>query len=106
MFENISSELLQRAMQPPVTYGRHILAQTLRQVQTRFGVSGATILTQPEVWKIAQEQFAGFESLRVVFLRSLERDELATLEQELPETGVVAGLGGGQALDTAKYLAW
>jgi glycerol dehydrogenase-like iron-containing ADH family enzyme len=106
MFENISSELLQRAMQPPVTYGRHILAQTLRQVQTRFGVNSATILTQPEVWKIAQAQFAEFEPLHVVFLRSLERDELAALEQELPETGVVAGLGGGQALDTAKYLAW
>ena len=106
MFETISSELLQRAMHPPVTYGRRILARTLRQVQSGFGTSGATILTQAEVWNIAQEQFAGSESPRVIFLRSLERDELATLEQELPETGVVVGLGGGQAMDTAKYIAW
>jgi glycerol-1-phosphate dehydrogenase [NAD(P)+] len=106
MFEVRSGELFQRALQPPVSYGRHILARTLRQVQDRTGIPGVTVLTQPEVWQIARTQFVDLDPLRVTFLRSLEHAELAGLEQELPETGVVVGLGGGQAMDTAKYIAW
>ena len=34
MFEQVSAEILQRAMNPPLRYGRHILAETLANMQT------------------------------------------------------------------------
>jgi glycerol dehydrogenase-like iron-containing ADH family enzyme len=36
----------------------------------------------------------------------LERSHLHELAQELKGTGSIVGLGGGQAIDTAKYLSW
>ena len=109
MFEDVSSELLQRAMHPPVSYGRHILADTLRQAQTTHGgntYSICTILTQPEPWAIAREQFDAIDEVRVIYLYSMEHEELVALERTIPPTSLVVGLGGGQAMDAAKYVAW
>ncbi len=106
MFEDVSGELLRRAMYPPVTYGRRLLARTLQQVQADSGQKSCTILTRPEVWAVAGEQMTGFAEIQVVHLPSLEHNDLATLEQTLPATGIIMGLGGGHAMDTAKYIAW
>lgn len=106
MFEHVSPAMMQRAMHPAVTYGRNILAQTLRRVLESCGAATYTILTQPEPWASAAAQFAGMEGGQVMFLRSLEQDDLAAMEQALPPTDVILGVGGGQALDTAKFVAW
>ena len=106
MFEHVSSELLQRAMHPEVTYGRHILVDALRQVQAAYGGGICTILTQPEPWAIARAQFEAIDEVRVIYLYSMEYDELVTLERTIPATSLVLGLGGGQAMDAAKYVAW
>jgi glycerol dehydrogenase-like iron-containing ADH family enzyme len=42
----------------------------------------------------------------VHFVNSLEYDALENLVQQLPPCNSVIGLGGGQALDVAKYLCW
>ena len=106
MFEQVSSELLQMAMQPAMCYGRHILADMLRRMQAASGEGICTILTQPEPWAIASRQFDAIDEVRVVYLHSMEHDELVALERGTPPTHLVLGLGGGQAMDAAKYVAW
>lgn len=106
MFDHISSSLIQRAMQPSVTYGSHILMETLRQMQKASGHGVCTILTQAEPWTIAREQFAAFNDVHMRYLHSMEHDELEEMENTLPPTSIVMGLGGGQAMDAAKYVAW
>ncbi len=106
MFEHVPTEMLQRAMHPRVSYGQRILADTLHQVQAMNGANMVTILTQQEPWAFAHEQFAGIDQERVIYLRSMEQNELVTMEYSLPPTDIVLGLGGGQAMDAAKYVAW
>lgn len=43
---------------------------------------------------------------RVVLAADMEVSHLESLLADEPADGVVAGLGGGSALDTAKFLAW
>lgn len=105
MFEHVPAELLERAMRPPVCYGRCILGETLREMQARFDAPDYLILTQKEAWSAAQEQFPAVESSRVVYLTSMEYSRLRVMEQELPPAGIVMGIGGGQAMDAAKYVA-
>ena len=106
MFEHVPTELLHRAMHPKVSYGRHILAESLHQVQSMYDVQRVTILTQQDPWLLAQEQFSQKDRERVIYLRSMEHNELIKMEHELPPTDLVLGLGGGQAMDSAKYVAW
>ena len=106
MFELVPTELLHRAMHPKVSYGRHILADTLHQVQSTYDVQRVTILTQQEPWLLAKEQFSHKDQEQVIYLRSMEQNELVKMEQDLPPTDIVLGLGGGQAIDAAKYVAW
>jgi glycerol-1-phosphate dehydrogenase [NAD(P)+] len=98
--------MLQRAMRPQISYGRNILAETLRQAQSRAAAESYVILTQPEAWEAAQGQFPTVDGSRVICLSSLEHRQLMELEERLPESAIVLGIGGGQALDAAKYVSW
>jgi glycerol-1-phosphate dehydrogenase [NAD(P)+] len=93
-------------MHPNVFYGHHILADTLRQAQATHSAGTYTILTQPEPWAVAREQFAGIDQEWVIYLRSMEHEELIMMERALPPTDIVIGLGGGQVMDAAKFVAW
>ena len=106
MFEQVPAELRQRAMRPPVRYGRRILAQTLQTMQESHHTKSYLILTQPEAWEVAREQFRSIDSSRVAYLRSTEYAQLAAMELALPPAALVMGVGGGQAMDAAKYVAW
>jgi len=106
VFEHVPRDLLQRAMKPKVSYGRCILADTLHQVQSMYGVQRVTILTQQEPWSLAREQFSDKDQKRIIYLRSMEQNELVKMERDLSPTDIVLGLGGGQAMDAAKYAAW
>src|SRR5690242_14542848 len=98
MFEQVPAALLQRAMHPPVRYGRGILAETLQAMQESHGAERYIILTQPEAWEAAREQFHGAGSSRVIYLRSMEYAQLMAMELALPATDLVLGIGGGQAM--------
>jgi glycerol-1-phosphate dehydrogenase [NAD(P)+] len=106
VFEHVPAELLHRAMHPKVSYGRHILADSLHQVQSMYDAQRVTILTQKEPWELAKEQFSQKDQERVIYLRSMEQNELVKMEHDLPPTDLVSGIGGGQAMDAAKYVAW
>lgn len=106
MFEQVPPVMLQRAMHPPVFYGRRILAETLQSIREAHHAEQYAILTQPEAWDGARGQLSSVDSERVIYLRSMEYEQLIALELTLPTIGLVMGLGGGQAMDAAKYIAW
>jgi glycerol dehydrogenase-like iron-containing ADH family enzyme len=106
VFEHVSGKKLQRAMQPNVSYGRHFLADTLRQAQVTYHADTFIILTQPEPWAIVQKQFTNIDPKRVIYLNSMEQNELFSMERALPQADIVMGIGGGQAMDAAKYVAF
>src|ERR1700724_3017892 len=103
MFEQVPPAELQRAMHPPVRYGRRILGETLHSMRQALRAENYIILTQPEAWEVAREQFSDADSSRVIYLRSMEYAQLMAMELALPATGIVMGVGGGQAMDAAKY---
>jgi glycerol-1-phosphate dehydrogenase [NAD(P)+] len=64
-------------------------------------------VTMPEPWRAARDRLGGVPPLGVVMVDSVQ---VAVLEAALaalpPGVEVVAGIGGGMAVDTAKYFAW
>ena len=106
MFEQVPPDMLQRAMRPPVSYGRRILSEALHFMRQSLHAENYIILTQPEAWEAAREQFSGIDSSRVIYLRSMEYEQLSAMELALPSIDIVMGVGGGQAMDAAKYVAW
>jgi glycerol-1-phosphate dehydrogenase [NAD(P)+] len=63
------------------------------------------VVTMADLWPMFQERLSdGLASVHLV--ETLEVGELQRLAPGLPEYAGVIGLGGGQALDVAKYFAW
>lgn len=107
MFKSVPVELYQRAMRPSLIYGHGIYADTVRQVQSASGGERYMVLTLPEPWAAVQDQFTKLSSPnQVIYISSMEYAGLEALEQSLPPTEIIIGVGGGQALDAAKFVAW
>ena len=64
-------------------------------------------VTMPEPWLAARDRLGGAPPLAVVQVHSVQQAALEAVLQGLPAgVQVVAGIGGGMAVDAAKYLAW
>jgi len=64
------------------------------------------VVTMADLWPRFQDRLAGPHLAGVHLVETLELDELVALEEGLPRAAAIIGLGGGQALDVAKFLAW
>eukprot|EP00949_MAST-11_sp_MAST-11-sp1_P002757 g2757.t1 len=70
------------------------------------------VVTMKDLWRIEaiRGPFASLpaEECIVHFVETLEEDDLANFVQKYKTSGVkaVLGLGGGQAVDVAKYFSW
>jgi len=64
------------------------------------------VVTMADLWPRFEREVAGPHLAGVHLVDTLELDELVALEPTLPRAGSIIGLGGGQALDVAKFLAW
>ena len=62
-------------------------------------------MTMDVPWGLVKDRIGGKPS-KVVMTEGLENDYLDRLVRELPEVDTVVGIGGGVAIDTAKYFAW
>ena len=96
---DVSPETISRALQPQIEFGRGLLAQASRE----WGDS--LILTMPEPWAVARPMLSTPPG-HVHFVTSMDREVVERTGAELPPAGTIVGLGGGTALDMAKYVAW
>ena len=83
----------------PTTYGRDLFA-TLSTRLTNYAV-----ITHPEPWALLQPRLAN-QPMVVVAAGDLSAQHLDHLVATLPEVEAVVGIGGGSAMDTAKWLHW
>ena len=80
-------------------FGRNLLAEI-----PNFVAGPYIAVTMEDLWPLLKAQFP--EGTPVWFVRSMERDELEAALPQFTGYASIIGLGGGQAIDAAKYLAW
>ena len=83
----------------PVVFGRDLLSEAVN-----FIASPMLVVTMADLWPKFRAHFP--DETPVYLVDSMDRDRL---EADLPAAGSMAaviGLGGGRAIDAAKYFAW
>jgi len=95
----VSAGLLFRAMRPRLVFGRGLLADASR------GWGDYVLLTMSEPWEVARPMVAR-PPYHVRLVESVDRGTVERVAAELPPADTVVGLGGGMALDVAKFVAW
>jgi glycerol-1-phosphate dehydrogenase [NAD(P)+] len=84
----------------PLFFGRQLAAELPVIARSPY-----LVVTMDDLWPRFEQHFTTGLG-EVHFVRSLERRDLDEAAGRYRELRSVIGLGGGQAIDTAKYLAW
>jgi glycerol dehydrogenase-like iron-containing ADH family enzyme len=84
---------------PPLEFGRDMLEQYAAEFRD------ALIVTMDVPWKAFSKR-VDVEADAPLMVETMERETVEAVEQNLPPVDTVVGLGGGMALDMAKYVAW
>lgn len=83
-----------------VVYGRDLVAKLPEVLSEPY-----LVVTMADLWPRFEQAFTPGQC-HVHLVDSLEVKDLEALVADLPALEVVVGLGGGMAIDVAKYLAW
>jgi glycerol-1-phosphate dehydrogenase [NAD(P)+] len=83
----------------PTVFGRNLLAEVPNFVSPPF-----LVVTMADLWPRFAESLP--PGTRTHFVTSMERQVLEAETARLGDVSSVIGLGGGQAIDAAKYFAW
>ena len=85
----------------PTVFGRNLVGEL-----PNFAHRPYLVVTMDDLWPRFSETLEGPGLAGVHLVRTLEMAELEPLLDELPASASVIGLGGGQAIDVAKFVAW
>ncbi|MBK9140642.1 MAG: iron-containing alcohol dehydrogenase [Verrucomicrobia bacterium] len=80
-------------------FGRNLLAEI-----PHFAHRPILVVTMPDLWTKFAAHFRG--EVTPYLVHTIDGDELSRELATIPPSGSVVGLGGGQALDVAKFVAW
>ena len=80
-------------------FGRNLLAEV-----PNFAHTPCVVVTMDDLWPRFADRFAG--KVTPYLVRTIDGEELDRELPSIPPSASVVGLGGGQALDVAKYIAW
>lgn len=84
----------------PTVMGRGLYGEFKNFVNPPF-----LIVTMPDLWQMFSREFEGAD-YRLYLADSIEQSDLDHDAAGLGDVRAIIGLGGGQALDVAKYFAW
>lgn len=84
----------------PTVMGRGLFGEFKNFVNPPF-----LIVTMPDLWEMFRHEFEGAD-YQVYLAGSIEQGDLDRDAASLKDIRAIIGLGGGQALDVAKYFAW
>ena len=82
-------------------YGRNLVAELPAFVHRPY-----LVVTMDDLWPMFAAQLDGPDLAGVHTVTTLEVDELEAALAGVPAGASVIGLGGGQAVDVAKFMAW
>lgn len=82
-------------------YGRRLITALAETAPTPY-----IVVTMRELWHILKDELGGGDLAYVHFVESLELNRLEELVKSLPKALSVIGVGGGRAMDVAKFIAW
>lgn len=79
--------------------GRNLLAEI-----PNFVAEPLLVVTMEDLWPLFERDLP--DDAQVYFVQSMERRQLDGDLETLGDVASIVGLGGGQAIDAAKYFAW
>jgi glycerol-1-phosphate dehydrogenase [NAD(P)+] len=82
-------------------YGRNLVSEIPNFVPRPY-----LVVTMADLWPRFAGQLEGPGMAGVHHVRTLDVVELTALVDDLPSCASVVGLGGGQAVDVAKFVSW
>lgn len=88
---------------PRPRYGRDLLSALSAEAPQLF--ARPIVLTQPEPWQLVEAVFDPSSTQRHL-VETMEHDAVRQRSDAFEEASAVFGVGGGSALDHAKYVAW
>jgi glycerol-1-phosphate dehydrogenase [NAD(P)+] len=84
----------------PTVFGRELVGEL-----PNFAFRPYLVVTMSDLWP-AFEHFFDSNLAAVYEVKTLDLDQLTADAQALPPLGSIIGLGGGQAIDVAKFFSW
>lgn len=84
----------------PTVFGRNLIPELKNFVHAPFAV-----VTMDDLWPLFEEQFEGADC-EPYLVKSVDEADLLNALKKLSQIEAFVAVGGGQAIDAAKYFAW